>query len=173
MLIRKSYKYRLKTKPLHELKLRQAAGCSRFVWNRALALQKERLDNKQLCLSYNDLPGVLVEWERDEDTAFLGDIHSQPLQQTLKDLTRALHDAFDKTSPKRFPKFKKRGVNDSFRYPQEFQINGDVIYLSKIGGIQFHKSWEIEGTPKNVTVSRQGEHLMELWNTFNRLKYKP
>ena len=27
-------------------------------------------------------------------------------------------NAFDKTSPKRFPKFKKRGVNDSFRYPQ-------------------------------------------------------
>ena len=63
MLIRKSYKYRLKTKPLHELKLRQAAGCSRFVWNRALALQKERLDNKQLCLSYNNLAELLVEWK--------------------------------------------------------------------------------------------------------------
>lgn len=158
MLIRKAYKYRLKTKPHHDLKLRQSAGCSRFVWNKALALQKDRLDNKLSCLSYNQLAGLLVEWKKDKDLSFLREIHSQPLQQTLKDLDRAIHDAFDKTSPKRFPVFKKKGVHDSFRYPQGFQITGNVIYLPKIGWIPFYKSREIEGVPKNITVSRQGNH---------------
>ena len=73
-------------------------------------------------------------------------------------LHRAIQDAFDKTSPKRFPKFKKKGIHDSFRYPQGFQINGNVICLPKIGWIRFYKSREIEGVPKNVTVSRQGNH---------------
>jgi putative transposase len=74
MLIRKAYRYRLKTKPRHELKLRQAAGCSRFVWNKALALQKNRLDNKLSCLPYNELAGLLVEWKKDEDMSFLREI---------------------------------------------------------------------------------------------------
>ncbi len=158
MLIRKAYKYRLKTKPSHELKLRRAAGCSRYVWNKALAVQKDRLDKKQPCLSYNELAGLLIEWKKDKDISFLREVHSQPQQQTLKALHRAIHDALDRPYPKRFPSFKRKGVHDSFRYPQGFQINGDVIYRPKIGWIQFYKSREIEGIPKNVTVSRQGAH---------------
>ncbi|MFI5294354.1 MAG: RNA-guided endonuclease InsQ/TnpB family protein [Thermodesulfovibrionales bacterium] len=156
MLIRKGYRFCLKPKPHHEAKLRQSSGCSRFVWNKALAIQKERLANKQFYLSYNELAGLLVDWKKDRDLCFLSAVHSQPLQQTLKDLYRAIRDAFDKTS--RFPKFKKKGTHDSFRYPQSFVINGNVIYLPKIGWVPFFKSREIEGTPKNITVSRHGKH---------------
>ena len=73
-------------------------------------------------------------------------------------LDKALKDAFDKKSPKRFPVFKKKGMQDSFRYPQGFKITGNVIYLPKIGWIPFFKSRELEGTPRNVTVSRRGKH---------------
>jgi len=43
MVIRKAFKYRLKAKPEDESLLRQLAGSCRFVWNKALALQKDRL----------------------------------------------------------------------------------------------------------------------------------
>ena len=158
MRIRKGYKYRLKTKSHHKMKLRQSSGCNRCVWNKVLALQKDRLNNNQTCLSYNETAGLLVEWKKDPEMSFLRDVHSQPLQQTLKNLDRALRDAFDKDSPKRFPTFKKKGIDDSFKYPQGFLINGDVIYLPKIGWVPFHKSRDMEGRPKNVTVSRQGNH---------------
>src|ERR1700690_2884348 len=72
-------------------------------------------------------------------------------------LHRAIQDAFDKTFLKRFPKFKKKGIHDSFRYPQGFLIDGDVICLPKTGWVPFYKSREIEGTQKNVTVSMQGD----------------
>ena len=50
---------------------------------------------------------------------FLKETHSQVLQQAMKSLDRAFKDAFDKKQPgKRFPRFKKRGQQDSFRYPQ-------------------------------------------------------
>jgi putative transposase len=56
MIIRKAYKYQLKisssTKPDLEQKLASFAGCRRFVWNKALAMQKERLDTKQKSFTY-------------------------------------------------------------------------------------------------------------------------
>jgi putative transposase len=110
------------------------------------------------CLFYGDLAGLMKNWKGDPEISFLKEIHSQVLQQSLMFLDRALKDAFDKKSPKRFPVFKKKGVHDSFRYPQGFRISGNVIYLPKIGGIPFYKSREMEGTPKNVTVSRRGDH---------------
>jgi len=73
-------------------------------------------------------------------------------------LDKALKDAFNKKSPKCFPIFKKKGLHDSFRYPQGFKITSNVIYLPKIGWIPFFKSRDIEGNLKNVIVSRKGKH---------------
>ena len=41
MVIRKGYNFRLNTSPVGEALMRQFAGCNRFLWNKALALQKE------------------------------------------------------------------------------------------------------------------------------------
>ncbi|MCK4264834.1 transposase [Candidatus Babeliales bacterium] len=73
-------------------------------------------------------------------------------------LDRALKGAFDKKNPKRFPRFKKKGQRDSFKYPQGFKIDGNKIFLPKIGFLRFFKSRDIEGTPKNITLSKKGEH---------------
>ena len=56
------------------------------------------------------------------------------------------------------PRFRKKGQHDSFRYPQGFEIKGNRVYLPKIGWISFFKSSDIQGAPKNVTVSRRGQH---------------
>ena len=61
-------------------------------------------------------------------------------------------DAFKKANG--FPKFKKKGQHDSFKFPQGVKLDGDKIYLPKLGWFRFRKSCEIEGTVKNVTVSR-------------------
>ena len=157
IVIRKGYKFRLNTSPVGEALMRQFAGCNRFLWIRALALQKERLDSKQSCLSYNKLANMLPMWKKEHP--FLADAPSQPLQQTLKALDKAIKEAFDKANPKRFPVFKKRGqCKDSFRYPQGFEISNNRIFLPKIGWVGFCKSQYIKGKPKNVTVSREIDH---------------
>ncbi|MDD2500256.1 MAG: transposase [Geobacter sp.] len=158
MILRQAYKYRLKTKTADELLMRQFAGSCRFVWNMALALQKERLDAGERILSYNKLALLLPEWKQEHP--FLADAPSQTLQQVLMNLDRAIKDAFDKKQPEKlFPTFKKKGIaRDSFRYPQGFKVNGNRIFLPKVGWISFHKSREIEGVARNVTVSRKGSH---------------
>ena len=58
----------------------------------------------------------------------------QPLQQVLMHPDRALRDAFDRKSPQRFPVFKKKFVcADSLRYPQGFRLDGDRVWLPKLG----------------------------------------
>ena len=50
MLIRKAYKFRLNTTPEINAKLAQYAGNCRFLWNKALAFNLFKLENKQkLC----------------------------------------------------------------------------------------------------------------------------
>ncbi len=82
----KAYKYRLKSGPKDEITLARFAGCSRFVWNRALSFQKELLDSGRRCLSYESLTLQLPVWKK--EFPFLKDVHSQTLQQRLKELCR-------------------------------------------------------------------------------------
>lgn len=154
MEIRQGFKFRLKPKRMRIAKMRRFAGCCRFVWNKALALEKENYEETGKCLGYNKLAGLLVEWKKDDGTAFLKDAHSQILQQTLRNLDKAYLNFFEKRAG--FPKFKKKGLHDSFSYPQGFKIdeNNSRIYLPKIGWIRYVKHRRISGIPKNVTVSQ-------------------
>jgi putative transposase len=156
MLIRKAFCYRLEPTPGQRQKLFQFAGCCRLVWNKGLALQKEKLDLKEKLLSYAELTKELTSWKTEDSLFFLKETPSQSLQQTLKDLHRSLWDGLKKQ--KGMPRFKKRGLSDSFRFPQGFKFQGNSIILPKLGSIEFRKSRELQGTPKNVTVSRQGKH---------------
>lgn len=65
MLIRRGYKFRLNTSTAAEALSRQFGGCNRFIWNKALALQKEMLNNKQSCLSYGKLCTLLPVWKKE------------------------------------------------------------------------------------------------------------
>ena len=122
-------------------------------------MQKERLDTGEKVLRYVEIAKLLTGWKKDEKTVWLAEAQSQTMQQTLKFLDKAIKEAFDKKNPKRFPRFKKKGRSiDSVRYPQGFKLDGDRVFLPKIGWVRFIKSREIEGTPRNITVSRRGEH---------------
>ncbi|MCP4050945.1 MAG: helix-turn-helix domain-containing protein [bacterium] len=129
MIIRKAFKYKLKTTPGIEQQLSMMAGCSRLVWNKALAMSLNRLQNKQSIIWYNESAFWLKFWKSTTELCFLKDCHSQVLQQTLKNLERAFRDAFNKKQPnKRNPVFKHKGQYDSFSYPQGFKIEGSRVF---------------------------------------------
>lgn len=154
MEIRQGFKFRLKPKHPQIVKMRQFAGCCRFVWNKALAVEKENYTETGKRLGYNKLAGLLVDWKKDPETAFLKEVHSQILQQSLKDLDTAYKNFFEKRAER--PKFKKRGVHDSFRYPQGFKLDEENsrIFLPKIGWVKYFNHRKVIGIPKNVTVSQ-------------------
>ena len=155
--IRKAYKVRLKTNRDIENKLTRFCGSARFLWNKSLALNMERLGHRQGMLGYNELAFWLTLWKQSDEYGFLKECPSQVLQQKLRDLERAFKDCFDKSQPlKRLPVFKKKGSGDGIRFSQGFKIDNRSIFLPKTGWVGFHKSRIINGNIKNITVTFKG-----------------
>ena len=117
----KAYKYRLKLTDKQSSKIRQFAGCCRFIYNKMLGIEKENYKNSNKLIGYNQATKLLVQWKKDSDTSFLKEVHSQILQQKIDDLYKAYKNYFSKRAE--LPRFKKRQINDSFRYPQGFEID--------------------------------------------------
>jgi putative transposase len=153
-----AFKYEIMPDGEQRRLMRRFSGSCRFVFNKALALQKERYERGEKKLGYAGLCKELTAWRNDPATIWLGDSPVHPLQQALKDLERAYTNFFAKRAD--FPRFKKKGTGDSFRYPdaKQFKIDQDNsrVFLPKLGWIRYRNSREILGIPKNITVSGRG-----------------
>src|ERR1700727_3148906 len=145
------------------------SGSCRFVFHRALALQKELFELSGAHASYADLCAVLVDWKQDKETEGLNEAPSQVLQQSLKNLDAAWArrlDSLQKLKQGRInraqligePGFKKKEKHASFRYPQGtcLEQNNNRIWLPKLGWVRYRNSREVLGAVKNVTVSLAG-----------------
>ena len=150
---RMAYKFKLKLNAKQKESIANYGGSTRFLWNKALALNLSRLKEKQHILYYQELDFFSKLWKKSDEYGFLKKCPSQAIQQKLKDLEKAFKDCFDKKQPnKRLPSFKKKGQGDSFRYPQGFKVSGNQVFLPKLGWLRFRKSREIKGVIKNITV---------------------
>ncbi|MFJ1212749.1 RNA-guided endonuclease InsQ/TnpB family protein [Burkholderia pyrrocinia] len=151
-----AYKFELCPDGQQERQMRRFAGSCRFVFNQALALQKERHAQGEKKLGYAGLCKLLTEWRNSTETAWLADAPVHPLQQSLKDLERAYTNFFAKRAD--FPRFKKKGQSDSFRYPDPKQVKLDQtnsrLFLPKLGWLRYRNSRNVLGTAKNITVSQ-------------------
>ncbi len=149
-----AFKFQLRPGGQQEREMRRFAGACRFVFNRALALQNENHEAGNKYIPYGKMASWLVEWKNATETQWLKDSPSQPLQQSLKGLERAYKNFFRKRAA--FPRFKKRGQNDAFRYPQGVKLDQENsrIFLPKLGWMRYRNSRQVTGVVKNVTVSQ-------------------
>jgi putative transposase len=145
-----AFQYELKPDGHQERQMRRFAGSCRFVYNKALALQKERYERGEKKLGYAGLCKRLTEWRNRSETAWLADAPVHPLQQTLKNLERAYAHFFARRAA--FPRFKKKGQSDRFRYPDPKQIRLDQgnsrLFLPKLGWLRYRNSRNVLGTVK-------------------------
>lgn len=155
----KAFKFKLIFKPEQATKAARFAGCKRFVFNHGLEIQLERMEKGEKLLSYSELCKRLTASRHNEETLFLADAPTHPLQQALKDLERAFRNFFEKRSG--LPRFKRKGRRESFRYPDPKQFKLDQsnsrIFLPKLGWVRYHKSRAITGTVKQITVNRESD----------------
>ena len=135
----------------------QFCGACRFVFNQALALQKERYEQGEKRLGYAGLCQQLTAWRHSPETPWLKDAPIHPLQQALKDLERAYGNFFARRAG--FPNFRKKGRSERFRYPDPKQIRLDEgngrLFLPKLGWLRYRKSRDVQGAVRNVTVSQR------------------
>jgi putative transposase len=130
------------------------AGSCRFVYNKALALQKTNYEAGGKFVGYVAMANLLPEWKK--EFPWLKESPSQALQHALKNLERAYKNFFEKRAD--FPRFKRKGKGDSLRFPQGCEIDqaNGRIKLPKLGWMRYRNSRDILGIPKNITISQCG-----------------
>jgi putative transposase len=169
-----AYKYELQPNGEQQRKMRRFSGACRFVFNKALGWQSAQYaSDKTVKFSYTDLANMLPTWKLETATGWLKESPSQTLQQTLKDLERAYKNFFEKRTD--FPRFKKKGQSDSFRYPQGCRLDqvSNRIFLPKLGWVRYRNSRGVLGVVKNVTVSgKQGKWFVSI-QTERKVEVSP
>ncbi|KVC58127.1 RNA-guided endonuclease InsQ/TnpB family protein [Burkholderia stagnalis] len=151
-----AFKFELMPTGEQQRDMRRVAGSCRFVYNKALALQKENYDAGGKFINYVAMAKHLTAWRNGSETPWLKDLPVHPLQHALKDLERAYKNFFGKRAA--FPRLKKKGKSDRFRYPDRKQIKLDQgnsrIFLPKLGWLRYRNSRGVLGELRNATVSR-------------------
>ncbi len=152
MLVHKAYKFRIYPDAKQEKLFQQTIGCCRLIYNLCLdqkKLERERSDPRRLTAF--DQMEELIALKR--EFPFVNEPPSQTLQQAIHDLHKAFKNFFEGRAG--FPAFRRKGQNDSFRYPdpKQIKIEGERIFLPKAGWTRMVMHRPVEGKVKNVTVS--------------------
>lgn len=160
---RQGFQYRLKTTPPVQRQFARYAGACRFVWNKILAINERRYLAGAPRLTYCEACWLLTLWRHSEEYGWLADISIHALQHTLRDLECAYTNLFARRAAP--PHYRKKFRDDRFRFPRDFQLDGNRVKLPKIGWVRFWKSRDIAGTIKNVTIRRDGADWLVSFQT--------
>jgi len=109
--VKRAYKYRFYPTDEQAQLLARTFGCARLVYNKALDIRSKAWTNEQKNVSSNDVSKLLPEWKKTEELAFLNEVSSVALQQSLNHLQTAFTNFFGKRA--KYPTFKKRANRQS------------------------------------------------------------
>jgi putative transposase len=112
--VRTAYKCRAYPTPEQAAVLNRTFGCVRLVWNRTLAARHTRWHAERQSTSYTETDRALTDMKKLPDLAFLNEVSSVPLQQTLRHQHTAMTAFFQKRA--RYPRFKSRHGRQSASY---------------------------------------------------------
>lgn len=150
----KAYKYRIYPTSAQEQILRQTIGCARFVYNWALAQRREAWVQDKKNMTYAKSCKALTDLKDSPECAWLNDVSSVCLQQSLNNLDVAFGNFFKKRSA--YPSFKARKNGGSARFMDNaFRLKGDSLFLAKIKTpIKVQWSRPLSGAPNSITISQ-------------------
>ena len=156
-----AFKFELRPNGQQQRQMRRFAGACRFVFNAALAMQAAQHQAAGPFIRYVAMAKHLTAWRQGaalpsgRTAPWLAEAPIHPLQHALKDLERAYTNFFAGRAA--FPKRKRRGQHDSFRYPDPKQFKLDQgnsrIFLPKLGWMRLRLSRSVPGELRNATVS--------------------
>lgn len=157
--MRTAYKCRAYPDPEQAAQLGRTFGCVRLVWNKTLADRQAAYHQRGEKTSYKATDAELTEWKRGQDLAFLGEVSSVPLQQTLRHQHTAFANFFAERA--RHPRFKSRNGRQSAHYTRSaFRIREGQLFLAKQAR-PLEPAWSWPETdlaalnPTTVIVSRE------------------
>lgn len=156
-MVQRAYRYRFYPTPEQAHVLSRTFGCVRLVYNKALDARTAAWHTDRRRITYPQTSAMLTAWKRTEELAFLNDVSSIPLQQSLRHLQGAFVAFWEGRS--RYPRFKsKKHQRDAAEYTRSgFRFQDGQLTLAKLGGpldIRWSRPLPERSQPSTVTVSR-------------------
>ena len=153
-MAQKAYRYRFYPTAEQEQLLRRTMGCTRLVYNRALAARTEAWYERQERVSYAQTSSMLTQWKKQEDLLFLTEVSSVPLQQGLRHLQTAFSNFF--AGRAKYPNFKKKRNGGSAEFTKAaFRFRGGQVYLAKCSEplrVRWSRQLPKGAEPSTITV---------------------
>ena len=155
---KKAYKYRMYPTQERAHILARTFGCCRYVYNWALRQRTDAFFQRGERLYYNQLAVLLTDLKKQEETAWLAEVSSVPLQQALRHLDRAFRNFFE--SRAQYPTFhKKHGVQAATYAANAFTWDGKELTLARMEtplDIHWSRALPKGVKPTSVTISKDG-----------------
>ncbi|KUI02811.1 RNA-guided endonuclease TnpB family protein [Mycobacterium sp. IS-3022] len=158
------YRYRIEPTPAQQAVLARVFGCARVVFNDALRVRGEAY-RAGVQLSDSEIQRrVITAAKTTQERAWLSEVPSVALVQSVNDSRRAWRNFFDSGSGKRkgrrvgHPRYKSRKDHrQSFRLTRNgfsLKANGR-LFVAKVGQVRARWSRELPSEPSSVTIIRE------------------
>jgi putative transposase len=155
--VKRAFKYRFRPTDAQAAELSRTFGCVRKVYNMALQARTQAWTLRQERVNYNATSAMLTEWKKTEELAYLSEVSSVPLQQTLRHLQGAFANFWQKRA--KYPTFKSRKKSRrSAEYTSSaFRFRDGLLTLAKMTDpldIVWSRPLPQGQAPSTVTVSQ-------------------
>jgi putative transposase len=151
----RGFKYRFYPTAEQESLLGRTIGCCRLVYNRALHERSEAWTAGKKSIGYAAQSAALTAWKKDPELAFLNEVSSVPVQQTLRHLQTAYANFFAKRA--KYPSFKRKHSGGSAEFTRSgFRYSDGKLTLAKMDApldIKWSRPLPHGAQPSTVSVS--------------------
>lgn len=158
MQIKRAYQYRFYPTEGQVRELARTFGCARFVYNYFLRVRTDSWFNEQKRLNYNDTSSLLTKLKRNPEFAWLSEVSSVPVQQSLRHLQTAFGNFFTRRA--NYPTFhSKRGAQSASYVATGFGFDPESrkLTLAKMDepiNIRWSRTIPRKAKVTSLTVSR-------------------
>jgi putative transposase len=164
MFVKQAFRYELKPNNKQKGLLIKHCGVARFAWNWALARRQELYKTHEGKECFTNAINQHRELNALKKTKFpwMYEVSKCAPQEALRNLDQAYANMIRriKNHEKKIgkPKFKKKGIHDSFRLTGAINIGGNFFHLPRIGKIQTKEATsKLNGRILSATVSREAD----------------
>jgi len=156
MDIKRAYRFRFYPTPEQAEQLAKTFGCARFAYNHMLRLRTDAWYQRQERVGYHETSALLTELKKTPEHAWLNEVSSVPVQQSLRHLQTAFGNFFAKRS--KYPAFKRKDGAQSAEYTTSaFKWDGKQLKVAKMDSalnIRFSRTIPKAAIVTTVTVSK-------------------
>lgn len=152
---KRAYRFRFYPDAAQIENLAQTFGCARFIYNWGLRMRSDAWINRHERMNYHDSAAALTAFKKDPAVAWLKDVSSVVLQQSLRHLEVGFSAFFQKKGG--YPSYKRKNGYQSASYmPNSFVLRDGQLTLAK-QDTPLNVRWSRalpEGIPSSITVSK-------------------